>query len=85
MLSNIAPNIPIFKKEKVGYISDIYLEEGYRGKGIAKDLFNETMRWFETKHIKEISIKVLHYNDVAEEVYKRWGFRKDFHDLRLDL
>ena len=69
----------------MGYVSDIYLEEGYRGKGIGKDLFDETMKWFRSKQIKEISIKILHYNNVAEIAYQKWGFKKDYTDLRLDL
>lgn len=83
MLSNINKNIPIFNDPEVGYISDIYLEFEFRGRGIGRKLFERTMNWFDSKGVKEVSIKVLHYNDIALARYEGWGFRRDYTDLSL--
>ena len=85
MLSRIQKNIPVFSKDSVGYISDIYLEESYRGKGYSSRMFNETMNWFNKKGITEISIRVMCCNAQAREVYDHWGFKGIDVTMRLDL
>lgn len=85
MLSNIMKNIPIFVKDPVGVINTLYIDKDLRGKGYSSRMYGETMKWFESKGITEISIKVMSCNDHAYEVYRKWGF-KDLHmGMRLDL
>jgi GNAT superfamily N-acetyltransferase len=57
-LNLIKPNIPVFRIRKLGHIADLYLEPGYRGKGIGKLLRDEAVRWFRKKGIKHASIAV---------------------------
>jgi ribosomal protein S18 acetylase RimI-like enzyme len=85
MLSRIQKNIPIFEKDPVGYISDIFLEESLRGSGYSSKLFKQTMEWFHQKGIKEISIKVMWSNPHAQDVYAKWGFNNIDTEMRLDL
>lgn len=85
MLSRIDRNIPVFKNEWAGYVSDIYLEEKYRGKGSGTKMWKLTLDWFKEKGVKEISIKVLHYNPDAFNSYKKWGFRHVMNEMRVDL
>lgn len=85
MLSRIQKNIPVFREDHTGYVSDIYLEEKYRGKGLSTEMWLETLRWFREKNIREVGIRVLSYNDTAYEVYRKWGFRDYLKELRMDL
>ena len=85
MLSRIQKNIPVFREEYIGYVSDIYLEEEYRGKGISSGMWMKTGDWFRRKGIEEISIRVLHYNDAAYSVYRGWGFKDYLKEMRMDL
>lgn len=85
MLSRIQKNIPVFSKDPVGYISDIYLEEPYRGKGYSSLMFDETKEWFNNKGITEISIRVMFCNPQAREVYDHWNFKDIDVTMRLDL
>jgi GNAT superfamily N-acetyltransferase len=85
MLSRIQKNIPVFDKEYVGYVSDIYLNEPYRGKGFSSKMFKESLEWFHSKDITEISIRVMCCNPHARSIYDHWGF-KDIHvEMRMDL
>ncbi|MFW3146687.1 MAG: GNAT family N-acetyltransferase [Thermoplasmatota archaeon] len=81
MLSRIQKNVPVFKDEWIGYLSDIYLEEPYRGRGYASKMWEQTLEWFRSKGINTISIRVLCCNPSAREVYSRWGFT----DLLLEM
>ena len=78
MHSRIEKNIPVFSKDQIGHISDIYIEKAYRGKGYGSKMFEETMEWFCLKGITEVSLKVMCYNPNARKVYDSWGF-KDIH------
>lgn len=85
MLSRIQKNIPLFKEEYTGYISDLYLDERYRGKGLSTKMWLETLKWFREKEVREVGIRVLSYNDAAYDVYRKWGFRDYLKELRMDL
>ena len=84
MLSRIVKNIPVFENEQVGYVSDIYLEPPYRGKGHSTTMFHLTMDWFRKKGITEVSLKVFDYNPKARRVYEKWGFNEAFIEMRLE-
>jgi ribosomal protein S18 acetylase RimI-like enzyme len=85
MLCQVMKNIPIFVKEKVGYLSSVYIKPGFRGMGYSSEMFRRSMEWFEQKGITEISLNVMYCNPNAKEVYRSWGF-KDIHShMRLDL
>jgi len=73
-LNFIKSNIPVFALDKIGYISDMYIEKGYQGQGISSKLKNEAVKWFRKKKIKHLSLIVLHDNEHARKVYEKWGF-----------
>ena len=77
-LSFIKPNIIVYKIEKLGHISDLYVRKEFQGKGIASKFKNETLKWFKKKKIKTITLMVNNSNLYAHSIYKKWGF-KDFH------
>jgi GNAT superfamily N-acetyltransferase len=84
-LNLIKPNIPVFRIRKLGHIADLYLEPGYRGKGIGKLLRDEAVRWFRKKGIKHASIAVHALNPASWKIYRKWGF-SDYHvEMRLRL
>ncbi|MBN1390680.1 MAG: GNAT family N-acetyltransferase [Candidatus Thermoplasmatota archaeon] len=85
MLSRIQKNIPVFKEDYIGYISDLYIKEGYRGEGVSTKMWKITLDWFQSKGISDISIRVLAYNDLAYNVYRSWGFRDYLKELRIYL
>ena len=53
-------------------IIDIYLEEEYRNKGIAKSLFN---KMFDNKNIKKVTLEVKKDNKNAILLYNSLGFK----------
>ena len=73
----IKKNTPIFAIEKVGYISDLFVEDKYRGKGISSELNRQAAKWFKDK-VKIIEIAAYPQNKRAVSIYRKWGF-KDYH------
>ena len=46
MLNTIEKNIPVFVGDRVGFLSAIYLEGPYRGKGYGGEMFKIAREWF---------------------------------------
>ena len=73
----IKKNSPIFAIEKVGYISDLFVEDKYRGKKISSGFNRQAAKWFKGK-VKIIEIAAYPPNKRAVSIYRKWGF-KDYH------
>jgi len=84
-LITIKKNIPIFKMEWLGYVSDLYIREKYRGLGASTLLKDEAFSWFKEKGITHTSIIVDPFNYRALTIYKKWGFNEFFLELRTKI
>lgn len=82
VMSFIKKNVPIFKLDKIGYISDLYVRKGYRKMGISKMFKNWSIKWFKNKGIKHVSIMVNSENRRAHNIYRKWGFNDYVIELR---
>jgi GNAT superfamily N-acetyltransferase len=65
----------------VGCLSQFYLKDGYRDKGIGSVLFQMSMDWLkQVQEIKDYFVFVSNGNDDALQFYKRKGFTVS-HDI----
>ena len=78
----IKDNIPIFKLEKIGYISDLFVKKEFRNQGISSKFKEEAITWFKKKGIKHISLAVYKNNKFAHSIYKKWGFFDYYIEMR---
>jgi ribosomal protein S18 acetylase RimI-like enzyme len=74
LLAMIKPNIPLFKLEKLGEITDIYIRKKYRGSGVSSKLKVKAFKWLKEKGVKKVSLNVFPGNKKAVGVYEHWGF-----------
>jgi ribosomal protein S18 acetylase RimI-like enzyme len=84
-LSYIKKNISVFRVERYGYISDLYVKKEYRKKGISTLLKKETIKWFRQKGLKHASLMVHSGNNRAHGIYKKWGFQKLHIEMRRKI
>ena len=66
--------------DEVGCLSQFYIKEGFRNKGIGSRLFDEGMKWLSSYDLKDLFIFVSNENDYALEFYKNKGFNHS-HDI----
>lgn len=85
MLCLLSPNTPVFKERKVGVISDVYVLEERRRKGVAKNMLNVAVKWFKKNKVKSIQLGVAHDNFEARAVWRQMGFEPYMIHKRLDL
>ena len=55
------------------YLEDIIVTEAWRGKGIGKKLFNETLNEARSRNVSGVMWQVLDWNQPAIDFYKQFG------------
>ena len=68
-----------------GYVADLVVADGERGRGIGTRLLAEAERLTRERHLCRLSIAVLHGNDGAARAYERFGFRPHSAELTKTL
>lgn len=74
MLCMLSPNVPIYKERKLGIISDAYVQEERRKKGVANKMFDVALKWFRKNKVKTVELRVAMMNPEAQAVWKSLGF-----------
>jgi GNAT superfamily N-acetyltransferase len=75
----------VLKLQRVGFVSDAFVEEAYRRKGIARKLFKALMDWFERKGLEWVELQVDSRNEVGVRVWERLGLDEVRKVMRLRL
>jgi ribosomal protein S18 acetylase RimI-like enzyme len=57
--------------DRRGYILDVYVEPGYRGRGVAKNLMHEAELSFRRQGVNYV---FLHASDAGRPLYESLGF-----------
>lgn len=70
----IGYSIGIMRFENLGHIISIAIDKAYRGRGLGKKLLKETIEGLMETGAKKIRIEVRESNDVAINLYKKFGF-----------
>ena len=72
--------------ESIGILDALYIEEEYRGLGIATKLIELAINWLkDEKLFKLIEISVMDKNELAKKLYKKLGFQKFKETLRIEI
>lgn len=64
----------IFMERRYGHISDAYVQEPHRGRGVGKALASEALRWFEEKRVVRVRLQTDARNTLGFEFWKKLGF-----------
>jgi len=59
----------------VGYISQAFLDENWRGRGLMRPMLDRAKEWFLSKGISVITLGVLHRNWIGSDAWYHFGFR----------
>jgi GNAT superfamily N-acetyltransferase len=71
--------------QSIGYISQAFMEESFRGRGLMKPMLEEGFEWFRNLGITVITLSVLHRNWVGATAWHRLGFSDWREERRMDL
>lgn len=75
MISTVESEIPIYHLKEYGYIHDLWVEEVYRNRGIAREMVRQTVAHFQKIGVKQIRLNSVVANHAAFKLYESCGFR----------
>ena len=75
----------LFAPKKCFHISVVYVIPESRQRGIATSLVKEALQWATEQGCKEADLNVLVNNENARRLYRKIGFKKFQHELRMKL
>ena len=73
------------KYPRVGFLTDLYVREQARRRGIAAALMRETIERLRARGATHVQLEVLESNTPARAIYERWGFWTEERKLAVDL
>jgi ribosomal protein S18 acetylase RimI-like enzyme len=65
----------IFMEREYGHISDVYVQEPERRKGVGQALVAQALRWFEEKRVGRVRLQTDARNALGFEFWKKLGFQ----------
>ena len=74
LLASIDVRPGVFMEREYGHLSDVYVQEAQRGKGVGKALVAEGLAWFETKRVGRVRLQTDARNTLGFEFWKKLGF-----------
>ena len=77
-------NALILYKRK-GTILDLYVKRSYRGKGIGTKLLEEALNDLKRRGLDFVQLNVIASNEMAINLYKKFGFEEYFKVMRRDF
>jgi GNAT superfamily N-acetyltransferase len=69
----------------IGYISQGYMDEAWRGRGLMKPMLDLAFDWFRDHDITVITLSVLHRNWLGSTAWHRLGFSSWREERRMEL
>lgn len=69
----LAPEYTCRGEASVGYLNDLYVAPGARGKGLARKLTAYAENWLREQEVSVMELQVLGKNEKAQEFWKKQG------------
>lgn len=66
--------ISTIDRKQVGEIDSIYIEPGFRGRGIGDVFMRRALEWMDSRAVRSKAISVAEGNERVFTFYKRYGF-----------
>ena len=67
-----------------GFLHDLYVDDGARGRGVGRELADAAIAWMRSKGMSQVVLWSKTGNDAAQRLFARLGFRKTMIEMTLD-
>lgn len=75
---------PTLESGDCGYIADICVRDGWRGRGIGRALHDRLRGWFRAQGIEAIEVQIVRANPAAQAFWRKMGYKDFLRTLRSD-
>lgn len=70
---------------KHAYLGFMYVDPGYRGKGVNQKIIEALKTWSLSQNVTEMRLDVYFNNDMAIKAYEKAGFTKHMIEMRMEI
>lgn len=75
LVASITREIPIYKTVEYGFIHDLWIDEGFRNEGYARQMVMLAVERFHEVGIAQVRLDTAYSNQAAQNLFKSCGFR----------
>ena len=76
---------PTLASGDCGYVADVCVREGWRGRGIGRQLYQCLRAWFRANGIMAIEVQVVRANPASQAFWRKMGYSEFLRTLRVDM
>lgn len=85
VLAKVYDCIPISKYQSKGYISNLYVLEQFRKRGIGAELAQHALAWLRDQDVRHVLLEIHEGNHAALALYRKLGFQTYTVKMTKDL
>ena len=85
LIAKIKEEKPVFKLRKRGTITELFVEKGYRRRGVGRKLVKKALAWFRNRNLQFAELSVYVKNISGKIAWKRMGFEEHMTVMRRKL
>ncbi len=76
---------PTLASGDCGYVADVCVRDGWRGRGIGRQLYERLRAWFLANGITAIEVQVVRANPASQAFWRKMGYSEFLRTLRTDM
>ncbi len=76
---------PTLASGDCGYVADVCVRDGWRGRGIGRQLYERLRAWFLAHGLAAIEVQVVRANPASQAFWRKMGYTEFLRTLRADL
>ena len=76
---------PTLASGDCGYVADVCVRDGWRGRGIGRQLYERLRAWFLANGITAVEVQVVRANPASQAFWRKMGYSEFLRTLRVDM
>ena len=76
---------PVYKNETYGYVGFMAVKDNCQRQGVGEQMLSEIFKWFKSRGIHRVELRVRVKNELGYSFWKKHGFRDYEHSLFKEL
>ncbi len=85
IIAEVVEYFPFCQVERIGHIKELFVAEGYRGRGIGKQLIKALEQLYVAQGIGHFRIETIVYYEKNRAIYESMGYQPFLLDLRKSV
>ncbi|WAL59990.1 GNAT family N-acetyltransferase [Thermocoleostomius sinensis] len=85
LIATVEREIPIYRVKEYGFIHDLWVEEAYRHRGVARQLIQRAIEHFRQVGVEQVRLDTAANNEIARKLFTTCGFRVSMVEMLIEL